>query len=111
MKSRQVPLSLGSDTNGSIRVPSSLCGVFGLKPTFGRLPRTGSYPFVASIDHLGPFARTVKDLALAYDAMQGHDAGDAFNVPRAQEPTLPRLGAIDKLRINILNNSFAFGIN
>ena len=69
----QVPLTLGSDTNGSIRVPASLCGVFGLKPTFGRLPRTGSYPFVASLDHLGPFARSARDLALAYDAMQGAD--------------------------------------
>ena len=53
---RPVPLTLGSDTNGSIRVPASLCGVFGLKPTFGRLPRTGSFPFVGSLDHLGPFA-------------------------------------------------------
>ena len=52
---RLVPLSPGSDTNGSIRVPSSLCGVWGLKTTFGRLPRTGSFPFVASLDHLGPF--------------------------------------------------------
>ena len=60
----QVPLTLGSDTNGSIRVPASLCGIFGLKPTYGRLPRTGSYPFVASLDHLGPFARTARDLAL-----------------------------------------------
>ncbi len=59
----QVPITLGSDTNGSIRVPSSLCGVFGLKPTFGRLPRSGSYPFVASLDHLGPFARSAQDLA------------------------------------------------
>jgi amidase/aspartyl-tRNA(Asn)/glutamyl-tRNA(Gln) amidotransferase subunit A len=67
----QVPLTLGSDTNGSIRVPASLCGVFGLKPTFGRLPRTGSFPFVSSLDHLGPFARSARDLALAYDAMQG----------------------------------------
>ena len=70
----QVPLTLGSDTNGSIRVPSSLCGVFGLKPTFGRLPRTGSYPFVSSLDHLGPFGRSARDLAFCYDAMQGLEA-------------------------------------
>ncbi|MFZ0765497.1 MAG: amidase family protein, partial [Bradyrhizobium sp.] len=66
-----VPLALGSDTNGSIRVPSSFCGIFGLKPTYGRLSRARSFPFVASLDHLGPFARSVSDLALAYDAMQG----------------------------------------
>src|ERR1700722_8692985 len=61
-----VPLALGSDTNGSIRVPSSLCGIFGLKPTYGRLSRARTFPFVASLDHLGPFARTTRDLALAY---------------------------------------------
>ena len=72
-----VPLALGSDTNGSIRVPSSFCGIFGLKPTYGRLSRARSFPFVASFDHLGPFARNVGDLALAYDAMQGPDTGDA----------------------------------
>jgi 1-carboxybiuret hydrolase len=80
-----VPLSLGSDTNGSIRVPSSLCGLFGLKPTFGRLPRTGSFPFVSSLDHLGPIARTVADLACAYDVMQGHDAEDPFCVQRLED--------------------------
>jgi Asp-tRNA(Asn)/Glu-tRNA(Gln) amidotransferase A subunit family amidase len=59
-----VPLALGSDTNGSIRVPSSLCGIFGLKPTYGRLSRARSFPFVASLDHLGPLARTTRDHAL-----------------------------------------------
>src|SRR5271170_6598953 len=69
-------LTLGSDTNGSIRVPSSFCGLFGLKPTYGRLSRAGTFPFVASLDHLGPLARSARDLALAYDAMIGSDAED-----------------------------------
>ncbi len=107
----QVPLSLGSDTNGSIRVPASLCGVFGLKPTFGRLPRVGTYPFVASLDHLGPFARSVPDLALAYDAMQGPltsgGSEDAACAQRAIEPTLPLLerGA-QGLRVAVLGGWF-----
>ena len=71
-----MPLTLGSDTNGSIRVPASLCGVWGLKPTFGRLSRRGSYPFVHSLDHLGPFADSSHDLALVYDALQGPDPLD-----------------------------------
>ena len=60
-----VPVALGSDTNGSIRVPSSFCGLFGLKPTYGRLSRVGTFPFVASLDHVGPLARSVGDLALS----------------------------------------------
>ncbi|HEY0297134.1 MAG TPA: amidase family protein, partial [Bordetella sp.] len=72
----QVPAALGSDTNGSIRVPASLCGVWGLKPTFGRLSRRGSYPFVHSIDHLGPFADSAGMLARVYDALQFPDARD-----------------------------------
>ena len=103
----QVPLTLGSDTNGSIRVPSSLCGVFGLKPTFGRLPRTGSYPFVASLDHLGPFARSVAELAAAYDVMQGPDADDPAQVLRPTEPTLPGLHrGTQGLRIGVLGGWF-----
>jgi aspartyl-tRNA(Asn)/glutamyl-tRNA(Gln) amidotransferase subunit A len=77
-----VPLALGSDTNGSIRVPASFCGLFGLKPTYGRLTRAGSFPFVSSLDHLGPLARTAADLAVAYDAMQGYDAADPACVDR-----------------------------
>jgi 1-carboxybiuret hydrolase len=95
-----VPLALGSDTNGSIRVPSSFCGIFGLKPTYGRLPRTGSFPFVDSLDHLGPFARSVTDLTLAYDAMQGPDDGDAACAVRPPEPVAARLGhGVAELRI------------
>lgn len=71
-----VPISLGSDTNGSIRVPASLTGIYGLKPTYGRLSRAGAFPFVASLDHIGPFAGTLADLAACYDALQGTDPRD-----------------------------------
>lgn len=95
-----LPLTLGSDTNGSIRVPASLCGVFGLKPTFGRLSRVGSFPFVASLDHLGPLARTAQDLALAYDACQGSDARDPACAQRPLEKTADDLArGGDGLRI------------
>ena len=103
----QVPVTLGSDTNGSIRVPASLCGTFGLKPTYGRLPRHGSYPFVASLDHLGPFARSPLDLALVYDAIQGFDARDPGCVARPIEPTADALAlGIGGLRIATLGGFF-----
>ena len=102
-----VPIALGSDTNGSIRVPSSFCGIFGLKPTYGRLSRARSFPFVASLDHLGPFARSVRDLALAYDAMQGPDPVDAACTRRAVEPTAGLLAQnIGGLRIAIAGGYF-----
>jgi aspartyl-tRNA(Asn)/glutamyl-tRNA(Gln) amidotransferase subunit A len=105
-----VPLALGSDTNGSIRVPSSFCGIFGLKPTYGRLSRARSFPFVASFDHLGPFARNVGDLALAYDAMQGHDPADPVSADRAVEPTAAVLSqGADGLRIAIAGGYFQRG--
>ena len=102
-----VPIALGSDTNGSIRVPSSFCGIYGLKPTYGRLSRARSYPFVASFDHLGPFARNVRDLALAYDAMQGPDDGDAACTTRPAEPATSSLVQnIGGLRIAIAGGYF-----
>jgi len=102
-----VPLALGSDTNGSIRVPASFCGVFGLKPTYGRLSRARSFPFVFSFDHLGPFARNVGDLALAYDAMQGPDPDDAACTTRPPEPASPLLTQdIGDLRIAIAGGYF-----
>jgi AtzE family amidohydrolase len=103
-----VPLALGSDTNGSIRVPASLCGVFGLKPTYGRLSRAGARLFAASLDHVGPLARSVGDLAAAYDTMQGPDPLDPASAGRAVEPALPEIerGAAG-LRIAVAGGYFA----
>jgi aspartyl-tRNA(Asn)/glutamyl-tRNA(Gln) amidotransferase subunit A len=105
-----VPIALGSDTNGSIRVPASFCGIFGLKPTYGRLSRAGSFPFVASLDHLGPLARSVADLALAYDAMQGPDPYDPVCADRPIEPVTELLDAgVAGLRIATASGYFRAG--
>jgi AtzE family amidohydrolase len=104
---RQVPLALGSDTNGSIRVPASLCGVWGLKPTFGRLSRRGTYPFVHSLDHLGPLADRAGTLALAYDAMQGPDPLDPGCHALRIQPAAPGIGrGVGGLRIGVLGGYF-----
>lgn len=103
-----VSFSLGSDTNGSIRVPASLCGIFGLKPTFGRLSRSGSHPFVASLDHIGPFARSVGDLSAVYDALQGRDPADGFQADKASDRTMNLLSrGLDGLRCATLGGYFA----
>jgi len=102
-----VPLALGSDTNGSIRVPSSLCGLFGLKATYGRLSRARTFPFAASLDHMGPLARSARDLALAYDAMQGPDADDPVSADRPAEPISGLLDrGLDGLRIAVAGGYF-----
>ncbi|MCL9672487.1 AtzE family amidohydrolase [Citrobacter sp. MNAZ 1397] len=101
-----VNFALGTDTNGSIRVPASLCGVLGLKPTFGRLSRSGSHPFVASLDHIGPLARNVEDLACVYDALLGHDGEDNWQSPREPVAVLPALSATGTLRCAVLEGYF-----
>jgi AtzE family amidohydrolase len=107
-----VALALGSDTNGSIRVPASLCGLFGLKPTYGRLSRAGTFPFVASLDHVGPLARSAGDLALAYDAMQGPDRLDPACAERPVEPALPTLAnSIEGLRFAVAGGYFGRGLS
>jgi AtzE family amidohydrolase len=106
----QVPITLGSDTNGSIRVPASLCGVWGLKPTFGRLSRRGSYPFVHSIDHLGPLADSIESLALAYDALQAPDSLDpgchALQVQPVSNALAHGIKGLKGLRVGLLGGYF-----
>jgi aspartyl-tRNA(Asn)/glutamyl-tRNA(Gln) amidotransferase subunit A len=103
-----VPLTLGTDTNGSIRVPAALCGVFGLKPTFGRVSRAGVVPLAWSFDHVGPFARHVTDLAVAFDAIAGPDALDPVCSARPAARCADELArGVDGLRLAVAGGHFA----
>jgi aspartyl-tRNA(Asn)/glutamyl-tRNA(Gln) amidotransferase subunit A len=103
-----VPITLGSDTNGSIRVPAAFCGIFGLKPTYGRVSRAGVALFAGSFDHVGPFARSVADLAAVYDAIHGPDAADPVCSEAPAVPCAPHVGReIDGLRVAVLGGHFA----
>ncbi|MEB3180336.1 MAG: AtzE family amidohydrolase [Nostocaceae cyanobacterium] len=107
-----VPLTLGSDTNGSIRVPAALCGVFGLKPTYGRLSRGGVALFSSSFDHIGPFARSVRDMATAFDVLQGEDKRDPVCTKRPPVETRNFASGhqnIDDLRMAIAGDYFIQG--
>lgn len=105
-----VPFSLGSDTNGSIRVPAALCGIFGLKPTYGRLSRSGVAFLSTSLDHIGPLARSPRDIATLFDVMQGYDPNDPVCCDRPVEPILPSLNqGIDGLRIAVADDHFQTG--
>lgn len=86
----QVPLAIGTDTGGSVRVPAALCGIFGLKVTHGRVPLTGVFPLAASLDTVGPLAADIDDLSLAYQVMAGHDHADPWSV---DQPVLKPGGA------------------
>jgi len=84
--------ALGSDTGGSIRIPAACCGVVGLKPTYGRVSRTGVFALSWSLDHVGPLAGTVRDAALLFSAMAGPEPGDPSTLRRPAPPAAPGLG-------------------
>jgi len=102
-----VPGSLGSDTGGSIRIPASLCGITGLKPTYGRASRAGVLPLAWSMDHVGPMTRTARDCALMLSAIAGYDPGD----PTTSVLPVPDYGAaltgdVKGLRVGLLRAHF-----
>lgn len=107
----QCPASLGTDTGGSIRQPAALCGVVGLKPTYGRVSRFGVIAYASSLDQVGPMGRTVADCAHVLQVIAGHDARDATSVPREVPDYASALdGGMRGLRIGVPAEYFAGGI-
>ncbi len=104
---RQVPATLGSDTGGSIRQPAALCGVVGIKPTYGRVSRYGLVAFASSLDQIGTFSHSVEDSALLLETICGHDPKDATSVPREVPKFSAGLdGSVEGLRIGIPEELF-----
>ncbi|MEQ8846216.1 Asp-tRNA(Asn)/Glu-tRNA(Gln) amidotransferase subunit GatA [Botrimarina sp.] len=108
----EAPLSIGTDTGGSIRQPAALCGVVGLKPTYGRVSRYGLVAFASSLDQVGPLARTVEDVALLYDAIAGHDPRDSTSLPNELRPAAPEVDKpLEGLRVGVVPEHYAEGLD
>ncbi|MCY4515696.1 MAG: Asp-tRNA(Asn)/Glu-tRNA(Gln) amidotransferase subunit GatA [Acidimicrobiaceae bacterium] len=107
-----VPLALGSDTGGSIRQPAALCGIVGIKPTYGRVSRYGLVAFASSFDQIGPFAADVADAALALEVISGHDPGDSTSIPTAVPDYDAALGkGVEGLRVGVISELTGGGRN
>jgi aspartyl-tRNA(Asn)/glutamyl-tRNA(Gln) amidotransferase subunit A len=108
----EAPLALGSDTGGSIRQPAAMCGIVGLKPTYGRVSRRGLIAFASSLDQIGPLARDVADCALLMEVVAGHDAGDSTSVDFAVPPYRAQLNEpVRPLTIGMAKEYFGDGLD
>jgi aspartyl-tRNA(Asn)/glutamyl-tRNA(Gln) amidotransferase subunit A len=102
-----LPAALGSDTGGSIRIPAALCGITGLKPTYGRVSRHGVLPLAWSMDHVGPMARSAADCALLLGCLAGYDPGDATSsVLPVADYTAALTGEVKGVRVGVLRRGF-----
>lgn len=109
---RLVPAATGTDTGGSIRQPAALCGITGLKPTYGTVSRWGMIAFASSLDQAGPMARTAEDCALLYQTMAGHDQRDSTSLSRAVDNVIDSLGDdIKGLTIGLPEEFFPADLN
>lgn len=115
MAAGEAPIALGSDTGGSIRQPASLCGVVGLKPTYGLVSRFGLVAYASSLDQIGPFARTVEDTAILLEAIAGHDPKDStsldVDIPQYSQLLQPELPKDKPLKIGIIQETFGEGLD
>jgi len=102
----EATFSLGSDTGGSIRQPAALCGVIGMKPTYGRVSRYGLIAFASSLDQIGPFARSVEDCALILQTMAGHDPLDSTSADRPNDVTRGLHDGVEKMRLGVPREYF-----
>jgi len=109
---QMAPLSVGSDTGGSIRQPAGLCGVVGMKPTYGRISRYGLVAFASSLDQIGPFAQTAADSALLLEVLAGHDSLDATSAPQANEAYSQTVAKpLENLKLGIIREHFGEGLD
>ncbi len=111
VSARQVPWSLGSDTGGSIRQPAALCGIVGVKPTYGAISRYGLIAFASSLDQVGPFARTVRDASLLLSHMVGRDPMDATSLDWPEPIAIPDAERLDGVRVGVVEELMGEGVD